>query len=178
MRSGTIAWVALLVAGALVLLGDAPIGRARQAEGTPTVGAESSVEGLVVVESANEVSETIDRLEAALAENGLTVVARVDHAANAEGAGEELRPTQLLIFGNPALGTGLMQSAQTAGIDLPQKFLAWEAEDGRVYLAYNDPAYVVDRHGIDDRDEIVGQITDALAMLAAGATAADGTPTP
>ncbi|MDQ3692271.1 MAG: DUF302 domain-containing protein [Chloroflexota bacterium] len=142
-----------------------------QPAATPGGTDAASVVGLIVVESPHGVAETLDRLEAILDENGLIVVARVDHAANATGVGETLPPTQLLIFGNPALGTMLLQASPTIGIDLPQKFLAWEDAAGQVCLAYNDPAYLAERHGLDDQDETIQQITAALAMLAEGATA-------
>jgi uncharacterized protein (DUF302 family) len=113
----------------------------------------------------------MNNLEAAIDEQGLIVVARIDHAANAEGADLELRPTQLLVFGNPELGTQLMQAEQAVGIDLPQKFLAWEAEDGTVYLGWNDPSLLAERHGLEDQDEVLDQVSMALETLAEGATA-------
>jgi len=172
MRHRCISTVAIsAVIGGLVLFGfGGTVNSALQSDATPESTGATSVEGLVTLESAYGVAETIDRLEAALEENGLTVVARIDHAKNADGVGEELRPTQLLIFGNPELGTALLQSDQTVGIDLPQKFLAWEDEEGRVFLSYNDPTFVTRRHGIADQDEVVQQTSDALAMLAGGAT--------
>jgi uncharacterized protein (DUF302 family) len=127
--------------------------------------------GLVTIESAYSVEETMNNLEAAIDEQGLIVVARIDHAANAEGADLELRPTQLLVFGNPELGTQLMQAEQAVGIDLPQKFLAWEAEDGTVYLGWNDPSLLAERHGLEDQDEVLDQVSMALETLAEGATA-------
>lgn len=127
--------------------------------------------GLVTVESANSVDETMNNLQAAIEEQGLIVVARIDHAANAGGAGLELRPTQLLIFGNPELGTHLMQAEQSVGIDLPQKFLAWEAEDGTVFLSWNDPSLLAERHGLEGLDDVLDQVSMALMMLAEGATA-------
>lgn len=144
-----------------------------QSGATPVASPESTAatdNGLVSVESAYSVAETMDRLEAAMEEAGLIVVARVDHAANAENAGLDLRPTQLLIFGNPELGTQLMQSNQSIGIDLPQKFLGWEDADGTVHLTYNDPVFIAQRHDIDDRDEVIQKVAKALAMLAEGAT--------
>lgn len=143
---------------------------ATPSNGTPAADA-TSVEGLITVESSRSVQETMDRLETALEENDLVIVARIDHAANAENADLELRPTQLIIFGNPQLGTPLMQSAQTVAIDLPQKFLAWEDADGTVYLSYNDPAYLAERHSISGEDDVLQQISNALAMLAETATA-------
>lgn len=168
----TVALVLLIsLAGvAAVNAGAAAWGRSL-ADATPGPTATTAVEGLVVLESPRGVAETLDRIEAMLKENGLTVVARVDHAANAGQAEQELRPTQLLIFGNPKLGTELMRAAQTAGIDLPQKFLAWEDEDGQTYLGYNDPAYLAERHGIAGEDAVLHQVSEALAKLAAGATA-------
>lgn len=126
--------------------------------------------GLVVKESAYGVTETIDRLEAALKSKGLTIFARVDHAAGAARTDQELRPTMLLIFGNPKLGTPLMQSAQTVGIDLPQKALAYEDADGKVFLVYNDPAYLAARHGIGDKEKVFTTITGALNNFSDAAT--------
>ena len=122
-------------------------------------------EGLVVKESAHDVSATLDRLEQALSDKGIMILARVDHGENAQKVDMELAPTQLLIFGNPKLGTPLMQSARSVGIDLPMKALAWEDEDGTVWLAYNAPDYFATRHEIDDRGEVVEQMTKALDAL-------------
>lgn len=127
-------------------------------------------EGLIVKPSAYPVGETVDRLETALESKGITVLARVDHAANASSAGLELLPTQLLIFGNPKLGTPLMQSARTVGIDLPMKALVWEDEAGDVFLAYNDPAYIARRHAVEDRAEVIETMGGALAALTDAAT--------
>jgi uncharacterized protein (DUF302 family) len=134
-------------------------------EATPTA------EGLVVMESPRSVAETQAQLEAALEANGFIVVAIVDHAQNAAEAGLELRPTRVILFGNPEAGTPLMQSAQTVAIDLPQKMLLWEDEDGRVFVAYNDPVYLAERHGLSGMDEMLGNIRNALDSLAAAATA-------
>ncbi|WP_420345121.1 DUF302 domain-containing protein [Pelagibius sp.] len=128
--------------------------------GTAASGA--AAEGTVVKKSNHSVAATIDRLEAILKEKGLTIFARVDHQAGAQKAGLELRPTMLLVFGNPKLGTPLMQSGQTIGLDLPQKALAYEDAAGDVYLAYNDPAYLAGRHAIADRDEVFKRISGAL----------------
>jgi len=125
---------------------------------------------MIVKESARSVSETIDTLQAALEEKGIAIVGRVDHQANAKKAGLELPPTMLLIFGNPKLGTPLMQANRRIGIDLPMKALAWEA-DGKVYLAYTDPQELKDRHDIDDKDEIFDQMSKALGAFTDKATA-------
>lgn len=129
-----------------------------------------AAEGLVVKPSNHSVAETIDRLQAILEEKGLKIFGRVDHQAGAEGADLELRPTEVLIFGNPKLGTPLMTSAQTTAIDLPQKALAYEDESGKVFLAYNDVSYLMTRHGIKDRDEVLDKIRGALGKFTDAAT--------
>ena len=104
--------------------------------------------GLVSVQSRVSARETLDRLLAALAARKLTVFARVDHAAGAATMGLPLRPTELVVFGNPQGGTALMQDRQMAGIDLPLKALVWEDAEGKVWLGYNDPAWIAQRHGL------------------------------
>lgn len=123
-------------------------------------------DGLVTVEGGERVPETVDRLERAIEEAGLLHVATIDHAENAASVGEELRPTTLLIFGNPEVGTPLMQENQSIGIDLPQKLLVWESSDGAVNVTYNDPEYLAARHGLEENDETIGMIAEALAGLA------------
>lgn len=105
-----------------------------------------SADGLITTKSAHSPKEAIDRLEKIVKEKGLTVFARVDHAAGASKIGKTLRPTELLIFGNPQGGTPLMECAQSAGIDLPMKAMAWEDESGQAWLGYNDPAWIARRH--------------------------------
>ncbi|MBI1299265.1 DUF302 domain-containing protein [bacterium] len=126
--------------------------------------------GLVTVASDSSVAETTERLEAALRERGLIVVAVIDHAANAENAGFDLRPTRLIITGNPNLGTPLMQESQTVAIDLPQKFLIWEDENGDVFVGYNDPKYLAGRHNITGQDSVLETVANALANFAQRAT--------
>lgn len=121
--------------------------------------------GLVIRQSAFGPAETLDRLQAVLDKKGLTIFARVDHAAGASKAGLALRPTQLLIFGNPKMGTPLMNSKQSVGIDLPMKVLAWEDDQGQSWVAYNRPDYLASRHGITDRPEIIEKMTGALDAL-------------
>ena len=126
-----------------------------------------SSNGLVTVASRFSVRETIDRLAAAATSAGLLVFARIDHAANAVQAGLELRPTELLIFGNPRGGTPLMQDKQTAGIDLPVKALAWEDEEGRVWLTYNEAKWLAARHQLGTRSKgAVEAIEKGMATLA------------
>lgn len=130
----------------------------------------SAAEGLVVKPSKYSVSETIDRLQAALEGKGLKIFARIDHQAGAEGAGLELAPTEVLIFGNPKLGTPLMTAAPTTAIDLPQKALAYQDSEGKVFLAYNDIGYLEARHGIAGRDEVIAKIRGALKNFTDAAT--------
>ena len=105
-----------------------------------------SSNGLITNASKFSVRETIDRLTAAVISAGLLVFGRIDHASNAAQVGMELRPTELLIFGHPKGGTPLMQDKQTAGIDLPVKALAWEDEEGTVWLTYNEAGWLATRH--------------------------------
>lgn len=126
--------------------------------------------GLVNVPSQFSVQETADRFAAAAEQAGLKIFARIDHAAGAAKAGMELRPTQLIIFGSPKVGTALMTSDQRAGIDLPLKALAWQDAEGRVWLSYNSPDYLFDRFAIDDRAPVKQKVTGALAKLSKAAT--------
>lgn len=129
------------------------------------------VNGLVTLRSERDFDDTFNRLRNAIESNDdLMIVETVDHAANARRAGLELPPTRLIIFGNPDLGTPLMQAERTVAIDLPQKFLVWEDGDGRAYVSYNDPAYLARRHGIEGRGDVLRQVSDALRNLAERAT--------
>ncbi|MER8864492.1 DUF302 domain-containing protein [Mesorhizobium sp. M0751] len=118
--------------------------------------------GLITVQSRFGVAETIDRLVETVERAGLLVFARIDHAAGARNVETSLRPTQLLIFGNPKGGTPLMQDRQLAGIDLPVKALAWEDEQGKVWLSYNDAHWLAERHCLGDAS------CNAVAAIAAG----------
>ncbi|NOY66258.1 MAG: DUF302 domain-containing protein [Gammaproteobacteria bacterium] len=126
--------------------------------------------GLISKKSKYSVSETIDKLENILKKKGITVALRWSHSDKANGVGIKLRPTELLIFGNPELGSHMFTSNQTAGIDLPLKALAWEDEKGQVWLTYNDPAYLGRRHGIKDRAKIIKKMTGALNKFSDVAT--------
>lgn len=129
-----------------------------------------AVDVIIKKTSPHSVQDTLDRLEGIVKGKGFNVFARVDHAAGAEKVGESLRPTQLLIFGNPKAGTPLMNSAQSAGLDLPMRVAAWEDEEGKVWLAYNDPQCLVDRHGITDKAPLVEKMTGALKAFTDAAT--------
>ncbi|MGI9320610.1 MAG: DUF302 domain-containing protein [Thiogranum sp.] len=123
--------------------------------------------GLITAKSPYAVDETLDRFEAAVTNKGMTIFARIDHAKGAAKVGKELQPTVVLIFGNPTIGTLLMQSTQTAAIDLPLKLLAWEDDGGQVWIAYNDPDYLVKRHAITDRDPVVEKMRKAMSHFTA-----------
>lgn len=121
-------------------------------------------DGLVTVPSTHDVKETLDRFETDMKSKGMTIFARIDHAAGAKAVGLSLRPTELLIFGNAKAGTPLMQAHQTLGIDLPLKVLAWEDAAGKVWLSYNDPGWLAARHGDQSNaGEAAKQMTAALA---------------
>lgn len=125
-----------------------------------------------VIESKYSVGETLDRLTQLLVSKGIRVVARVNHAAGAKAAGLALPETELLIFGNPKLGTPLMQTKRMIGLDLPMKVLAWKADDGKVRLAYTLPDALKARHGIEGRDEVFKTMSGALAGMTAAAAGA------
>ena len=111
------------------------------------VGAAAAADGLVAVKSPYSAKETMTRLEEAVTKRGLTVFARIDHAAGAAKIGKTLRPTEVLVFGSPQGGTPFMECEQTVGIDLPLKALVWEDAAAQVWVGYNDPAYLAQRHG-------------------------------
>ncbi len=126
-------------------------------------------DGLVRIASSYSVNETVARLEAALAARDIKVMATVDHAANAAGAGLDLAPTTLVLFGNPAAGTQLMQASRSAGIDLPMKALISE-QNGVVMFEYNAIGYIADRHGVPADLPVLAKIEGLLAAVAAEAT--------
>ena len=107
----------------------------------------AAADGLMALKSPYPAKETMNRFEDNAKQRGLTIFARIDHAAGATRIGKALRPTEVLIFGNPQGGTPLMECAQTMGIELPLKALVWEDAQGQVWLGYNDPAWLVSRHG-------------------------------
>jgi uncharacterized protein (DUF302 family) len=130
----------------------------------------AAADGLVALKSAHGAKETMDRLESAVKQRGLNVFARIDHAAGAAKIGKQLRPTELLVFGNPQGGTPFMECAQTVGIDLPLKALVWQDNSGQIWLGYNDPAYLAARHGAAQCPAAAG-LSKALAGLAQQAVA-------
>ena len=128
-------------------------------------------QGLIEITSPHDVPTTVARLKEAVRAAGFKILATLDHARAAEGAGLELRPEKLLIFGKPKAGTLLMQSSPTIGIDLPMKYLVWEDAAGQTHLAWNDPAWLAARHGIADKSALVKKMQGALKKLAGQAVA-------
>jgi len=120
---------------------------------------------MIKKKSKHDVTTTLNRLENVLKEKGIGIVARVDHAAAAKNVDMELRPTQVLFFGNPKLGTPLMQSNQLAGLELPMRVLAWEDEDGQSWLAYHSPQKIGDDLQIAGNTEAIDMLTSALEKL-------------
>jgi uncharacterized protein (DUF302 family) len=130
-----------------------------------------AADGLTTVRSNFGPKDTMDRLEAEVKAKGMTVFARIDHAAGATEVGLSLRPTEVLIFGNPKGGTPLMQQAQTIGIDLPLKALVWQDASGVTWLAYNDPGWLARRHGLGSAVAAPGSgMAAALAAVTKAAT--------
>ena len=130
----------------------------------------NAAEGMMRMQSAHSVAETVNRLEKGLGAAGFKIFARVDHGAGAKSVNMPLPPTELLIFGKPAAGTKLMQSQRTVGIELPLKYLVWEDADGKVMVGWNDPAWITQRHGIGDRAPVVEKIQGALKKFASEAS--------
>ncbi len=132
----------------------------------PIQADEPGINGIISLPSPHSVKQTADKLAQALKAKGMTIFKRVDHSAGAKKAGLKLRPTELIIFGNPKVGTPLMHCAQTAALDLPQKALIWEDKNHNVWLSYNDPDYIAQRHNISDCSIVVNKIRKALDRFA------------
>ena len=131
-----------------------------------------AADGLKTIPSSYGPKDTMNRLETEVKARGMTVFARIDHAAGAARAGLTLAPTELLLFGNAKAGTPLMQSVQTIGIDLPLKALVWQDAAGKTWLSYNDPAWLAQRHGLgQEMQAAVGAMAAALNAVARTATA-------
>jgi uncharacterized protein (DUF302 family) len=123
------------------------------------------MEGFTTIPSSLGPNETLDRLDAEIRAKGLTIFAQIDHAAGAAEVGLKLRPTQLIIFGNARGGTPLMQSVQTIGIDLPLKALVWQDAAGKTWISYNEPRWIVQRHGIANSEPIVTKMAEQLSAI-------------
>ncbi len=128
---------------------------------TPAMAAD----GMVNVLSAYNVEETASRMVSVLNEKGMTIFKRVNHSEGAEKAGIELRKTELIIFGNPKVGSPLMKCQQSVAIDLPQKALIWEDDKSKVWISYNDPRFLQERHNISGCEEVILKIEKALAGI-------------
>jgi len=128
------------------------------------------MEGLTSIRSAFGPTETMDRLQAEIRAQGMTVFARIDHAAGAAEAGLTLAPTEVIIFGNARGGTPLMQAAQTVGIDLPLKALVWEDAGGKTWLSYNEPGWIAHRHNAPNAEPVVSKMAAALSAISRAVT--------
>jgi len=128
------------------------------------VPAAGAADGLIAVKSPYSAKVTMDRFEAVVKERGLNVFARINHAAGASKVGKSLRPTEVIIFGNPQGGTPFMECAQTVGIDLPLKALVWQDASSQVWLGYNDPVFLAKRHGVADCP-VAGKLGKALTGM-------------
>ena len=127
----------------------------------------TTVDGLTTMQSSFGPGETADRLEAGVKAHGMSLFARINHATLAAEVGLALRPTEVLLFGNPRGGTPLMQASQTIGIDLPLKALVWQDASGKTWLSYNEPAWLAQRHGLGaGLDKITGLMSQALNTMA------------
>ena len=129
-----------------------------------------AADGLTALKSTYTAKETMNRFEAIAKKKGLNIFARIDHAAGAAKIGKTLRPTEVLIFGNPQGGTPFMECSQTVGIDLPLKVLVWQDASGQVWLGYNDPVYLAQRHDVESCP-VAAKLQKALAGLSAAALA-------
>jgi uncharacterized protein (DUF302 family) len=133
------------------------------------LGAAPATADIVKLQSPHSPRETMDRFEAVVKQRGLTVFARIDHAAGAQKVDLTLRPTELLIFGNPRSGTPLMQASQTMGLALPMKVLVWQDAESKVWIGYDAPADAAAERGVPRDHPVVGQVTQALQGLTAEA---------
>ena len=124
------------------------------------------MEGLLSIRSRFGPNETMDRLEVEIRAQRMTVFARIDHAAGAAEVGLTLAPTELIIFGNARGGTPLMQSVRTVGIDLPLKVLVWQDAESKTWLSYNEPSWIIQRHHLGIKAEIVDKLAAALSAIA------------
>lgn len=144
------------------------VGTAVDAQGKQTSDQDVDLEeGIVSVESTTDFETTYNNLKSSIEANeNLNVVAELDHKQNAASVEMELRPTRIIMFGNPNLGTPLMQSERSLGLDLPQKMLVWEDAEGSVQISYNDPGFLKQKHQLDGNNEEIEKISTALEMLA------------
>lgn len=128
-----------------------------------------AADGMINVKSNHSVADTANKLEKVLLSKGMNVFTRIPHSKGAKSVGVELRPTELIIFGNPKVGSPLMKCAQSVALDLPQKALIWQDEKEAVWISYNDPAYLKKRHNIQGCDKVLAKVTGALSKLTSAA---------
>ena len=157
MRTSQRALVAILTAFGLVAFGAAALAQ----------------DSMIVKESPHNVAETLDRLAKAAEAKGLKVFSRIDHAGGAKSAGMELRPTQLLVIGNPKVGTPLMQAEQRMALELPLRIASWQDAKGTVWIGYWSPEVFAVQYGVEGQDERLKNIAAALDGLTAAAIATD-----
>lgn len=148
-----------------ILLVASLVGELATAQGGPPA------DGITTVVSATSFDSTLARLERAAVGRGLTIAAKVDHAAAARKANLTLRPTTLVIAGNPAAGTPLMLADQTMAVELPLRFLVWQGEDGKARVSYDPIKAIAARHKVTGRDELLTRMTGAIEAIVAAATA-------
>ena len=127
-------------------------------------------DGVINVPSTFDVKETADRMENVLKEKGMTIFNRIQHSEAAGKVGVELRDTELIIFGNPKVGSPLMKCQQMVAVDLPQKALIWKDDSAKVWISYNDPRYLEKRHNISGCEEVIAKIEKALAGITRSAS--------
>lgn len=121
---------------------------------------------LTKVKSQHAFEKTVEKLQTILSEKGLKIFATIDHAKGAESVSMELRPTTLILFGNPAIGTKLMQCDQRSGIELPMKYLVWEDEDGNVWIGYSEPTLLQTKYILEGCDATIAKMSGALSKFA------------
>ena len=124
-----------------------------------------ATESLISVGSQHSAKQTADKFASIVEKKGLTLFARIDHQKNAAGADLTLRETEVIIFGNPKVGTPIMQCSQQAAIDFPQKVLVWTDADNKTWLSYNNPEYIKERHNIKGCDKVLTKIAGVLSAL-------------
>ena len=124
-----------------------------------------AADGVIKVKSGFSVNETADRMENVLNKKGMTIFKRIKHSEGASKVGITLRDTELILFGNPKVGSPLMKCQQSVAIDLPQKALIWQDKKGKVWISYNDPQYLKKRHNIKGCKEVLSKIEKALAGI-------------
>ena len=129
-----------------------------------------AMDPIISLKSPYTVENTANRFEAILKKKGLTIFSRINHSENAAGVNLNLTPTEVIVFGNPKIGTPLMQCSKTVAIDLPQKALFWQDNNGQVWLSYNNPEYLKERHHIKGCDKLITKISNVLSKLSEAAT--------